>query len=58
MTEHTAAKIVQLLCLFDIIESVKRSLLVKNINENWKLLKFLIGNIGELQYLIYNFFPS
>lgn len=53
VTGHTAAKIVQLLCLFDIFESMKSPLLVQKLNENWKLLKFQNRNIGELLYLIY-----
>lgn len=53
VTEHTAAKVVQLLCLFDIIESVKSPLLVQKLNENWKLLKFQSRNIGDIQHLMY-----
>lgn len=38
MTEHTAAKTVQLLCLLDLTESVKSPLLFQKQNENWMLL--------------------
>lgn len=56
MTEYTAAKIVQLLCLLDLIESVKSPPVVQKLNENWRLLKYLIGNIQELQCFISYFF--
>jgi len=52
VTEHTAAKIVQLLCLLDLTESVKSPPLVQKLNENRRSLKFLIRNIQESQYLI------
>lgn len=45
VTEHTALKIVQLLCLLDLIESVKSPPLVQKLNENWRLLKFLIRKV-------------
>lgn len=56
VTEYTAAKIVQLLCLLDLIESVKNPPVVQKLNENWRLLKYLIRNIQELQCFISLFF--
>lgn len=44
-------KIVQLLCLFDITESVKSPLLIQKLNENWKFSIGILENYSTL------FFP-
>lgn len=45
-------KIVQLLCLFDITESMKSALLIQKLNENWKFSIGILENYSTL------FFPN